>query len=96
MKLIMPKFTMTEIICAAVLLLFAVYTHAATDPEKQNKADYNAAIARADADYKVASDACSVQKGHDKEVCIPRDAVADARDDKLVAQYKVAKENARR
>ena len=111
MKLVMTKLTLTEIVCAAALLLFAVYTHAATDAEKQNKAEYKAAIARADADYKVASDACNVQNGHDKEVCIQQakasrdtakadasaalksnDAVADARDDKLVAQYKLAKE----
>jgi 16S rRNA G527 N7-methylase RsmG len=115
MKLIMTKLTMTEISCAALLLLFAVYTHAAIDPEKQNKAEYDAAIARADADYKVASEACNSQKGHDKEVCIQqakanrdtakadanaalksKDAVADVRDDKLVAQYKVARKSARR
>jgi len=107
----MTKLTMTEIMCAAVLLLFAVYTHAATDPEKQNKAEYDAAIARADADFKAASDACNARQAHDKQVCVQqaktnrdtaradaeamlksKNAMADAREDKVDAQYKLAKE----
>lgn len=111
MKLIMTKLTMTEIMCAAVLLLFAVYTHAASDPEKQNKAEYNAAIARADADFKAASNACNARQAHDKDVCLQqaktnrdtaradaeamlksKNAMADAREDKIDAQYKLAKE----
>jgi hypothetical protein len=111
MKLIMTKLTMTEIMCAAVLLLFAVYTHAAANPEKQNKAEYDATIARADADFKAANDACNARQGHDKDVCIQqaktnrdtaradaeamlksKNAVADAREDKMDAQIKLAKE----
>ena len=81
------KLTMTEVICVAALGLFAMSTHAVTDPEKQNKANYSAAIARADADFKVASQACNGQKGNDKDVCIQQ---AKANRDTAKADAKAA------
>lgn len=102
---------MRALICAFALSALAFGAQAATDAEKTSKAQYEAAIARADADYKVATEACSGKQGNDKDVCIQQaksnrdkakadakalhksqDAAADAQEDKLAADYKVAKE----
>jgi hypothetical protein len=109
------KPTLRSMLCAAAIGFVAVGANAATDAvkqaEKQHKADYNAVVQRADAEYKVAKDACDAKSGNDKDVCIKeakatrdkakadarshlksQDAMADARDTKLEAQYKVAKQ----
>lgn len=105
------KFTISELACAAALTVFAVSSHAATEPQKTIKNEYNAAITRADADYKAAKENCKGQQGNDKDVCLKEakanyvqaksDATAarkaqvaraDARDDKIDAQYAVAKQ----
>jgi DNA mismatch repair ATPase MutS len=103
--------TTRNLLCAAAISFIAFGANAATSAEKQHKNDYNAAVTRADQEYKVASDACKAKQGNDKDVCIQQakanrdkakadakaqlksaDAVASARDTKLEAQYKVAKE----
>jgi len=97
--------------CALALGLFAFGAQAATDAEKADKEQYNAAVARADADYKAATEACKSRQGNDKDVCMQQakanrdkakadakamrkshDAVAEAREDKMEAEYKVDKE----
>ena len=108
------RLTIPEAICAGVLCMFALGTANAADDaaaEKARKNEYKAAVARADADYKAAKDACKPKQGNDRDVCMKeakaqyvkvtadakarlksKDAVADAREDTMVAQYKVAKE----
>ncbi len=109
------RLTIPEAICAGVLCMFAIGSvHAAADnraAERDRKNEYKAAVARADADYKAAKEACKAKQGNDRDVCKKeakaehvkatgsakarlksKDAVADARDDTMVAQYKVAKE----
>jgi len=108
------RLTIPEAICAGVLCMFALGTANAADDaaaEKARKNEYKAAVARADADYKAAKDACKPKQGNDRDVCMKeakaqyvkvtadakarlksKDAVADARGDTMVAQYKVAKE----
>ena len=106
------RLTIPEAICAGVLCLFAVGSvNAATTAERDRKNEYKAAVARADADYKAAKDACKPKQGNDKDVCLKeakaehvkavadakaqlksKNAKADAREDTMVAQYKVAKE----
>src|SRR6266571_1999921 len=106
------RLTMTEIICAAVLCLFAVGTTHAADQAKLDRANaYKAAVARADAEYKDAKEACKAKTGHEKDVCLKeakamhkkeiadakagrtiKTAMATSREDKLEADYKVAKE----
>ncbi len=80
-------------------------------PEKTIKNQYNAVKDQADADYKVASEACKARQGNDKDVCMQqakatrdktiadakasrksKDAMADAQETKMSADYKVAKE----
>jgi DNA-binding ferritin-like protein len=111
---VLSRLTIPEAICAGVLCMFALGTaNAANDAaaEKARKNEYKAAVARADADYKAAKDACKPKQGNDRDVCMKeakaqyvkvtadakarlksKDAVADARGDTMVAQYKVAKE----
>jgi len=104
--------TIPEAICAGVLCLFAVGSvNAASTAERDRKNEYKATVARADADYKAAKDACKPKQGNDKDVCLKeakaehvkavadakaqlksKNAKADAREDTMVAQYKVAKE----
>jgi hypothetical protein len=92
--------------------MFAIGSvNAANTAERDRKNEYKAAVARADADYKAAKDACKPKQGNDKDVCMKeakaehtkvvadakarlkaKDARADAREDTMVAQYKVAKE----
>ena len=105
------KLTTSGLICAAAFGLAALGAQAATDAEKQHKADYDAAVAKADADYKAASEACKSKQGNDKDVCIQEakaardkadadakarlkssDAMSNAKEDKVAADYKVAKE----
>jgi len=106
------RLTIPEAICAGVLCLFAIGSvNAATTAERDRKNEYKAAVARADADYKAAKDACKPKQGNDRDVCLKeakaehvkatadakallksKDAKADAREDTMVAQYKVAKE----
>ena len=100
-----------DMLCAMVIGAVAFGVNAATDAEKAQKADYNAVVAKADADYKAAKEACNAKQGNDKDVCLKQaqanhdkvvadakatrksnDAVASARDTKMEAQYKVAKE----
>jgi hypothetical protein len=98
------------LICATALCVFA--GSAMADPAKdQRENEYKAAVAHADADYSAAKQACSTQKGNDKDVCIKdakaahvqatadakarrksNAAMADARDDKMTANYNAAKE----
>ena len=106
------RLTLPEAICAGVLCLFAIGSvNAASTAERDRKNEYKAAVARADADYKAAKDACKPKQGNDKDVCLKqakaehvkatadakallksKNAKADAREDTMVAQYKVAKE----
>ena len=106
------RLTIPEAICAGVLCMFAMGSvDAATTTERDRKNEYRAAVARADADYKAAKDACKSRQGNDRDVCLreakaehvkatadakarlkSKDAVADARQGTMVAQYKVAKE----
>jgi len=106
------RLTIPEVICAAVLCMFAIGTvNAANTAERDRKNEYKAAVARADADYKAAKDACKPKQGNDHDVCLKeakaehvkatadakallksKNAKADAREDTMVAQYKVAKE----
>jgi len=106
------RLTLPEAICAGVLCLFAIGSvHAASTAERDRKNEYKAAVARADADYKAAKDACKPKQGNDHDVCLKeakaehvkatadakallksKVAKADAREDTMVAQYKVAKE----
>ena len=106
------RMTIPEAICAAVLCMFAIGSvNAANTAERDRKNEYKAAVARADADYKAAKDACKPKQGNDKDVCMKeakaehvkattdakallksKNAKADAREDTMVAQYKVAKE----
>jgi len=106
------RLTIPETICAGVLCLFAIGSvNAATTAERDRKNEYKAAVARADADYKAAKDACKPKQGNDHDVCLKeakaehvkatadakglvksKNAKADAREDTMVAQYKVAKE----
>jgi hypothetical protein len=99
-------------ICAGALCLFAIGSvHAASTAERDRKNQFKAAVARADADYKAAKDACKPKQGNDRDVCLKeakaehvkatadakallksKNAKADAREDTMVAQYKVAKE----
>ena len=72
------KPTIGGLICAVALGLVAYGAQAASEAEKQHKADYDAAVARADADAKAALKS--------------RDAMTTAREDKMEAEYKVAKE----
>ena len=79
------RLTIPEAICAGVLCLFAVGSvNAANTAERDRKNEYKAAVARADADYKAVADAKAQLKS--------KNAKADAREDTMVAQYKVAKE----
>jgi len=98
-------------VCALAIGLMAFGANAATNAEKQAKADYNATVDRADSEYKAAKQACDAKRGNDKDVCIKeakanrdktkadakaqmksRTAMADSRDTKREADYKVAKE----
>ena len=109
----LTRLTIPEAICAGVLCLFAVGSASAADTaERARKNEYKATVARADADYKAAKDACKATKqGNDRDVCMKeakaqytkvtadakarlksKDAMADAHEDTMVAQYKVAKE----
>ncbi|TMH23479.1 MAG: cell envelope biogenesis protein TolA [Betaproteobacteria bacterium] len=92
--------------------MFAIGSvNAASTAERDRKNEYKATVARADADYKAAKDACKPKQGNDKDVCLKeakaehvkavadakaqlksKNAKADAREDTMVAQYKVAKE----
>ena len=104
--------TIPEAICVGVLCLFAIGTARAADQAATDrKNEYKEAIAHADADYKIAKDACKPRQGNDREVCLKQAkadhvkatheakallkskvAMADAREDTMDAQYKVAKE----
>jgi len=106
------RLTIPEAICAGVLCMFAIGSaNAASTAERDRKNEYKATVARADADYKAAKEACKAKQGNDKDVCMKeakaehtkvvadakarlkaKDAAADAREDTMVAQYKVAKE----
>jgi len=106
------RLTIPEAICAGVLCIFAIGSaNAASTAERDRKNEYKATVARADADYKAAKEACKPKQGNDKDVCTKeakaehtkvvadakarlkaKDAAADAREDTMVAQYKVAKE----
>ena len=106
------RLTIPEVICAGVLCMFAIGSvNAANTAERDRKNEFKAAVARADADYKAAKDACKPKQGNDRDVCLKeakaehvkatadakallrsKDAKADAREDTMVAQYKVAKE----
>jgi regulator of protease activity HflC (stomatin/prohibitin superfamily) len=111
-KIMLRRLTIPEVICAGVLCMFAMGSvNATSTAERDRKNEYKAAVARADADYKAAKDACKPKQGNDRDVCLKeakaehvkvtadakarlksKDAVADAREDTMVAQYKVAKE----
>ena len=105
------KINMTEALCIAVLGAFAFSAQAANEPEKTIKNQYNATVDQAEADYKIASEACKSRQGNDKDVCMQqakatrdkakadakatlksKDAMADAQETKMSADYKVAKE----
>ena len=106
------RLTIPEVICAGVLCMFAIGSvNAANTAERDRKNEFKAAVARADADYKAAKDACKPKQGNDRDVCLKeakaehvkatadakallksKDAKADAREDTMVAQYKVAEE----
>src|SRR5215470_12663234 len=76
------RHTMSGLTCALALGLLAFGAHAADPADKSIKQHYDAAIAQADADYK--ADAKGTRKS--------ADATEDAREDKMAAEYKVAKE----
>ena len=78
--------------CALALGLFAFGAQAATDAEKADKEQYNAAVARADADYKAATEACKSRQGNDKDVCMQQ---AKANRDKAKADAKAMRKNTR-
>jgi hypothetical protein len=104
--------TIPEAICVGLLCLFAIGTARAADQAATDrKNEYKVAIAHADADYKIAKDACKPRQGNDRDVCLKQAkadhvkatqeakallkskvAMADAREDTMDAQYKVAKE----
>ena len=75
------KRTYGGLICAITLGLVAYGAQAASDAEKMHKADYDAAVARADAEYKSASEACNAKQGNDKDVCIQEAKAARAKAD---------------
>ena len=100
-----------DMLCAVAIGALAFGANAATDTEKADKTNYDATVAKADADYKAAKEGCNAKQGNDKDVCLKQaqanhdkvvadakatrksnDAVANARDTKMEAQYKVAKE----
>jgi hypothetical protein len=111
-KTMLRRLTIPEAICAGVLCMFAMGSvNATSTADRDRKNEYKAAVARADADYKAAKDACKPKQGNDRDVCMKeakaehvkatadakahlksKAAVADAREDTMVAQYKVAKE----
>jgi len=65
------EFSIAELICACALCLFAIGSARAADSAAtERKNEYNAAIAHADADYKVAKDACKARQGNDRDVCM--------------------------
>jgi len=76
--------------CALALGLFAFGAQAATDAEKADKEQYNAAVARADADYKAATEACKSRQGNDKDVCMQQ---AKANRDKAKADAKAMRKS---
>src|SRR5580700_6742926 len=70
-KIMLRRLTMPELICAGVLCLFAIGTSRAADSAATDrKNEYKAAVARADADYKAAKDACKPRQGNDRDVCM--------------------------
>ncbi|TMH53345.1 MAG: cell envelope biogenesis protein TolA [Betaproteobacteria bacterium] len=78
--------------------MFAIGSvNAASTAERDRKNEYKATVARADADYKAAKDK-EAKAEHVKAVADAKaqlkskNAKADAREDTMVAQYKVAKE----
>jgi hypothetical protein len=98
-------------LATVAMCVFAANVYAADTVKQERENEYKAAMAKADADYKAAKDACSSRKGNDKDVCMKdakaahvhatadakahrkaNAAMADARDDKLTADYKAAKE----
>jgi type II secretory pathway pseudopilin PulG len=66
------RLTIPEAICAGVLCVFALGTASAADnaaAERTRKNEYKTAVARADAAYKAAKDACKDKQGNDRDVC---------------------------
>src|SRR6266446_3868262 len=71
-KNMLRRVTIPEAICAGVLCVFALGTANGADnaaAERARKNEYKTAVARADADYKAAKDACKAKQGNDRDVC---------------------------
>jgi hypothetical protein len=84
------RLTIRDMLCAAAISVLAFGANAATNAEKQHKNDYNAAVAQADQEYKVESDACKAKQGNDKDVCMKQ---AKANRDKAKADAKAQLES---
>ena len=84
------KMTLAEVLCIGTLGAFAFGAQAATDTEKNIKNQYNAAVAQADADYKVAATNCEGRQGNDKDVCMQQ---AKAARDKAKADAKASRKS---
>ena len=93
------RLTIPEAICAGVLCLFAIGSvNAATTAERDRKNEYKAAVARADADYKAAKDACKPKQGNDHDVCLKEakaEHVKATADANALLKSKEAKADAR-
>jgi type II secretory pathway pseudopilin PulG len=78
-KIMLRRLTIPEAICAGVLCVFALGTAKAADnatAERDRKTEYQAAIAHAAADYRLAKDGCKDMQGNDRDVCL-KQAKAD-------------------
>lgn len=65
----LKQLTISEVILAGVLCLFAIGTARAADSTATNrKSEYKIVIAHADADYKAAKNACESEQGNDHDV----------------------------
>jgi hypothetical protein len=65
------RLTLSELLCVAVLCLFAIGTSRAADSAATDrKNEYKVAIAHADADYKAAKEGCKTRQGNDRDVCM--------------------------
>lgn len=82
------NFRKANFIAIALLAVVSVGAQAATPTEKEIKAHYKAAVAQANADYKVADRACNKMTGNDKDVCQQQ---AKATRDKAKADAKAAR-----
>ena len=89
------RLTIPEVICAGVLCLFAIGSASAADTaERARKNEYKATVARADADYKAAKDACKAKPSAEKKACLKDAKAAHENAEKVAkANYKAAKKS---